>query len=461
MAGILVVDDESRVRAILRIMLESENHTVHEAAGGEEALAVIQDKEIDLVISDIRMDGMDGTQLLATIKQKDLACPVVFITAYASVESAIDALRLGAVDYLVKPFEEAHVLLAVERGLGMGRLMTENRWLKADLNDRKSNTGKVFVSPQIRAVKNMALQVAPKDTTVLITGDSGTGKEVIARLIHEASPRCSGRFVAVNCAAISENLVESELFGHEKGAFTGAAARREGKFEYADKGTLFLDEIADLPGDVQVKLLRVIQERCFQRVGGNREVSVDVRLVCATNQSLEKMVDKGRFRRDLFYRLAVFPIDIPCLHERKADIIPMARHFIRQHASSGDVNGDLLTSAAAQMLREYPWPGNIRELANAMERVMIIKGNQLPVTSDDLGFLRTGPANADAVDELFVLPPSGIDYDELQKSIVKKALQMTGWNQSAASRLLGLSRQRFRTLFTLIQDNGEGAGSRQ
>jgi DNA-binding NtrC family response regulator len=460
MAGILVVDDENRVRAILRIMLESENHTVHEAAGGEEALAVIQDKEIDLVISDIRMDGMDGTQLLATIKQQDLACPVVFITAYASVESAIDALRLGAVDYLVKPFEEAHVHLAVERGLGIGRLMTENRLLKADLNDRKGNGGKVFVSPQIRAVKAMAMQVAPKDTTVLITGDSGTGKEVIAKLIHDAGPRVSGRFVAVNCAAISENLVESELFGHEKGAFTGAAARREGKFEYADKGTLFLDEIADLPGEVQVKLLRVIQERCFQRVGGNREVPVDVRLVCATNQNLEKLVEKGRFRRDLFYRLAVFPINIPRLNERRADIVPLARHFIGLHANTGDMAGEILTAAAAQMLKDYPWPGNIRELANAMERVMILKGNHLPVTSDDLGFLRNISGGTETMDDLFILPPSGIDYDELQKSIVKKALHMTGWNQSAAARMLGLSRQRFRTLSGLVHNGREAPATK-
>jgi DNA-binding NtrC family response regulator len=460
MAGILVVDDEKRVRSILRFMLESRDHTVYEASNGIEALSVIQDREVDLVISDIRMDGMDGTQLLTTIKQNDLACPVVFITAYASVESAIDALRLGAVDYLVKPFEEAHVHLAVERGLGIGRLLTENRQLKADLNNQKTSAGKVFVSPQIQDVKNMALRVAPKDTTVLITGDSGTGKEVIARMIHEASPRRTGRFVAVNCAAISEKLVESELFGHEKGSFTGAASRREGKFEYADQGTLFLDEIADLPGEVQVKLLRVIQERRFQRVGGNREVAVDVRLVCATNQNLEKLVEKERFRRDLFYRLAVFPINVPNLNDRKADIVPLARHFIHQHANTREITGEILTSAAVQLLKDYSWPGNVRELANAMERVMILKGNRLPVTSDDLSFLRTLPVNDDNMDDLFAMPPSGIDYDELQKSIVKKALHMTGWNQSAAARMLGLSRQRFRTLSNLLNSSGEDSATR-
>jgi len=460
MAGILVVDDEKRVRSILRFMLESKDHTVYEASNGIEALSEIQDREVDLVISDIRMDGMDGTQLLSTIKQNDLACTVVFITAYASVESAIEALRLGAVDYLVKPFEEAHVHLAVERGLGIGRLLTENRQLKADLNNQKTGAGMVFVSPQIQEVKNMALRVAPKDTTVLITGDSGTGKEVIARMIHDASPRRTGRFVAVNCAAISEKLVESELFGHEKGAFTGAAGRREGKFEYADKGTLFLDEIADLPGDVQVKLLRVIQERRFQRVGGNREVSVDVRLVCATNQNLEKLVEKERFRRDLFYRLAVFPITVPNLNDRKADIVPLARHFIQQHANTSEITGEIMTSAAVQLLKDYSWPGNVRELANAMERVMILKGNRLPVTSDDLSFLRTVPVNDENMDDLFALPPSGIDYDELQKSVVKKALHMTGWNQSAAARMLGLSRQRFRTLSNLLNSSGEDAATR-
>ncbi len=453
MARILVVDDEDRVRSILRIMLQFKAHEVAEATNGLEALDIIRRESIDLVISDIRMDGLDGQNLLARIKQEDLACPVVFITAYASLESVIDALRLGASDYLVKPFEEAYVHLAVERALGVGRIMSENRRLKDDLQRERRPADPVFVSEEIQLVRAMALRVAAKDTTVLITGDSGTGKEVIARMIHEASPRADRKFVAVNCAAMAGSLLESELFGHEKGAFTGAVRRKEGKFEYADQGTLFLDEVGELPPEAQVRLLRVIQEKCFQRVGGNQDVPVDVRLLCATNKSLEKLVEQGKFREDLFYRLAVFPLHIPSLSARRADIAPLARYFIKQHARTTEVTGEIITPAAAQKLQAYPWPGNIRELANAMERVMILKDGRLPVTSDDLRFLRSGKdGGSGSLEDLVELPASGINYDELQQTIVKKALSMTRGNQSGAARLLGLSRQRFRTLVNLIDE---------
>ena len=460
MARVLVVDDEDRVRTILKIMLQEKKHVVFQASNGHEALEVILGEDIDLVISDIRMDVMDGKQLLTRIKQENLACPVVFITAYASTESVIDALRLGAVDYLVKPFEEAAVHLAVERALGIGKLMSENRQLKRDLNGKTSSADAIFVSPEIIQVKSMALKVAQKDTTVLIAGDSGTGKEVVARLIHEQSQRSANRFVAVNCAAIASSLIESELFGHEKGAFTGAIKKKEGKFEYANRGSLFLDEVGELSSEAQVKLLRVIQEKSFQRVGGNKEISVDVRLICATNQSLEKRVEKGTFRADLFYRLAVFPLHIPRLNDRKADIIPLAKYFIRKYANTSETIGDMITPAAVQQLKDYFWPGNIRELANAIERIMILKGSLLPVTSDDLQFLRKTPCGEESIDDLFSLPPSGIDYDELQKSIVLKALNMTAWNQSAAARMLGLSRQRFRTLCQLVEDDPRVSVSR-
>jgi len=459
MAEILVVDDEDRVRSILKIMLESKGHTVHQAAHGGKAIEVLEKTGMDLVISDIRMDEMDGKELLSRIKNADYACPVVFITAYASMESVIEALRLGAADYLVKPFEEEHVHLAVERALGMGRLMMENRQLKEDLNQRQSTRDAVFVSPEIRKVYSMALKVAAKDTTVLISGDSGTGKEVIAKLIHDTSTRANQKFVAVNCAAFAASLIESELFGHEKGAFTGASHKKEGKFEYADKGTLFLDEVGELPPEAQVKLLRVIQEKCFHRVGGNREIPADVRLLCATNQSLEKQVSAGKFRADLFYRLAVFPLHIPGLKERKADIAPLAKHFIQQHARTDRIANELITPAAVRQLQEYPWPGNIRELSNAVERVMILKDGELPVTSDDLYFMRIRTDGAESVEDLFTLPAAGIDYDEFQKGVVKKALEMTSWNQSAAARLLGLSRARFRTLSSLLENgNGNGKG---
>jgi len=269
MANILIVDDENRIRSILRIFLESKGHSIDEAENGITALEKLEDNEFDLVISDIRMDGMGGKELLSEIKARELGCPVIFITAYASVESSIDALRLGATDYLVKPFDEDQVHIAVERALGFGKIIFENVMLQKRLKNNTREENVVFVSKAIKKVEELALKVAKSDATVLITGESGVGKEVVARFIHASSDRAKNRFVPVNCAAISPSLMESELFGHEKGAFTGASNRTEGKFEFANNGTLFLDEVGDLPHGAQAKLLRAIQEKAFSRVGGN------------------------------------------------------------------------------------------------------------------------------------------------------------------------------------------------
>ncbi len=452
MAKILVVDDEAKIRTLLKIMLISQGHEVEEAEDGLDALDVLEKDFFDLVISDIRMDRLDGKGLLEKIHEKDLACPVVFITAFASTESVVDALRLGAVDYLVKPFDEKSVQLSVERALGMGRLIVENRRLKQALKNGDDKRF-VFASAPMKAVESMTIKVAKSDATVLITGESGTGKEVIARLIHQSSDRASGRFVAVNCAAISENLVESELFGHEKGSFTGAHQKKEGRFEYADGGTLFLDEVGELPMNSQAKLLRVIQEKKFQRVGGNKEIPVNTRLVCATNQDLAAMASKKTFRQDLFYRLAVFPIEVPPLRDRKEDILPLTRLFVDKFADTSAITGEKITRGACRRLSEYSWPGNVRELANVIERVMILKSGALPITSDDLRFISVGGDNNEMDPALFNIPPTGIDYDEIQKNIVQQALDMTASNQSGAARLLGLSRARFRTLLKLLEDD--------
>jgi transcriptional regulator with GAF, ATPase, and Fis domain len=303
----------------------------------------------------------------------------------------------------------------------------------------------------MKAVQEVAVRVAPTDTTVLITGESGTGKEVVARLVHRASERRQGRFVAVNCAAISPNLVESELFGHEKGSFTGADKKKEGKFEFADGGTLFLDEVGDLPLEAQAKLLRTIQEKTVQRVGGNREIPVNIRLICATNQNLEELAEQKKFRQDLYYRIAVFPLNVPPLRERKAAIVPLALHFIRRLAKVRELSKEALTPGAAKSLQDYPWPGNVRELANALERAIILKSGNLPVTSDDLAFLRSESRAQVQVDSLFKLPPTGIEFEKLQRTIIRQALDLTSGNQSGAARLLGLTRARFRTLLKLLE----------
>ncbi len=446
MANILIVDDEVRVRTILKIMLNAEGHQVEEAGDGYAALKILEDGFFDLVISDIRMDGLDGNGLLTEIKQRDMGCPVVFITAFATLESAVEALRLGAADYLVKPFEEKQVLLAVERALGVGRVMVENIRLKKILNQDGEKEPAVIVSPAMLNVREMAVKVASSDTTVMITGESGTGKEVVARLIHQASQRARERFVAVNCAAFTPSILESELFGHEKGSFTGAAGKKEGKFEFADKGTLFLDEVGDLPFEAQAKLLRVIQEKNLQRVGGNQDIPVNTRLICATNKDLPRMVKERQFREDLYYRINVFPIQVPPLRERKKALAPLATTFIRKFAMIRELPGEVLTPGALRILTDYPWPGNVRELANVIERTMILKSGHLPVTSDDLRFLGPEYRKMDDGDPLIKLPPTGISFEKVQQDIVNQAMALTANNQSAAARLLGLTRARFRTL---------------
>jgi transcriptional regulator with GAF, ATPase, and Fis domain len=293
--------------------------------------------------------------------------------------------------------------------------------------------------------------VAPTETTVLISGESGTGKEVVARFIHRASRRKGRRFVAINCAAITPSLVESELFGHEKGAFTGADRRKEGKFEFAEGGTLFLDEVGDLPLETQAKLLRTLQERTIQRVGGNRDIPVDVRVICASNQNLERLVSQARFRQDLYYRIAVFPIWVPPLRQRRTAIVTLAAHFIKQFARTRELGKEMLTPGAASLIRQYGWPGNVRELANAMERAVILKSGALPITSDDLRFLRLENHGSAGSGHEYKLPPTGVNFERLQRSVIRQALEATAGNQSAAARMLGLTRARFRTMLKLVE----------
>lgn len=451
MARVLVVDDEDKIRVILKLMLTAVGHQVYEAANGSLAIALLDEEAVDLVISDIRMEGMGGLELLAAIRERELGCPVIFITAFATMESAVEALRLGAADYLVKPFAEKEVLLAIERALGVQRLMAENiRLKKAAALDGTGSQG-VFSSPAMQQVHDLALKVAVSEATVLLSGESGTGKEVVARLIHQTSGHRHDPFVAVNCAAIAPTLLEAELFGHEKGAFTGADKVKPGKFEFAAGGTLFLDEIGELPLEAQTKLLRALQEKSVQRVGGNQEIPIRCRVISATNKDLLALLAQGSFREDLYYRLAVFPLHLPPLRERRQDIVPLVRHYIEK-SGGRRADGDILTPAAQRLLYEYPWPGNIRELFNVVERAMIMKGGCMPLSSDDFACLGASPACKPATgEEVFSIPPAGLDYEGLQRSIVRQALEMTAGNQSSAARLLNVSRARFRTLLGLLE----------
>ena len=450
MAYILVVDDEEKMQHLLSIMLIRQGYSVDRAGDGAKAFQMIKENPYDLVISDIRMPKMDGMTLLSEMKTADIACPMVFITAFASIDSAVDAMRAGVADYITKPFDEERILLTVERTLGISRIMAENRELKQQLLEVSGGREIVYVSGKMKKVMENAAKVAASETAVLITGESGTGKEVVAAYIHQSSPRAKSRFVPVNCAAISPNLVESELFGYEKGAFTGADRRTKGKFEYAAGGTLFLDEIGDLPLEAQAKLLRALQEKKIQRVGGNEEIPLDARILCATNQDLAGLVKKGTFRQDLYYRINVFPIETPPLRERTDDIVPLAEYFLKQLAGGREIG---FTDGAIRTLQGYNWPGNVRELANAMERVMILAGSDNRVTAETLSFLRQGPDGCGIFEEM-ALPPEGISLEKLQYHLAKKAMEQTGSNQTAAAALLGLTRAKFRVLLRQAEENG-------
>ena len=442
MAHILVVDDEQKMRHLLSIMLGRKGHRTDQAGDGTEALDMIVATPYDMVIADIKMPHMDGLTLLNKIREMDTPCPVVFITAFATVESAVEAMQQGAVDYITKPFEEERILLTVERALGLSRLMAENRALKQELQ-RVAGAGEiVYGSKAMSEVMDLASKVAERDCAVLITGESGTGKELVASFIHNASPRRKGRFVPVNCAAISPNLVESELFGHEKGAFTGADRRNIGKFEYASGGTLFLDEIGDLSLAAQAKVLRTLQEKEIQRVGGNDHISVDVRVICATNQDLSGLVERGDFRQDLFFRVNVFPIQPPPLRERVDDVVLLVKHFLDQLGDGADIQ---LTRGAMRVLKEHPWPGNVRELANAIERAVILEAGQGVMTAETFSFLKM-PRASGAGGPGFRVPADGISLEALEKDLVRQALEISRYNQAAAARLLGLTRAKFRVL---------------
>ena len=424
--SILVVDDEKAQREILEMILADEGHDVTTAASGEAALKFAKERRFDLALTDLKMTGMDGIELLQQLLAFDSSIIVILLTAHGSIESAKEALRRGAFDYLEKPYDKAALLETINRALD-----------RLDAIDSEI----ISASPKMETVKKMILKVARSNSTVLIRGESGTGKELIARAVHNQSPRAQEMFQAVNCAAINENLLESELFGHEKGSFTGAHAEKKGLFEIADRGTLFLDEIAELDVGIQAKLLRALQERKIRRVGGTHEISVDVRVIAATNRDLRAMVSDGRFRDDLYYRINVLSIDVPPLRERREDIPVLIEYFLKKHTRNTSRLITGLTPETRKLMIDYSWPGNVRQLESAIERAILLAEND-KITLEDLPTevrQEAGPA----AEGTFKLPAEGINFEDVERNLITQAMEQTDYNITKAAKLLGLT---FRTL---------------
>lgn len=451
MAQILVVDDEARMADLIRRELEDHGHSVAVSGDGPSALDKLGESRFDLVVTDLKMPGMDGLELLQVIRSRYPETEVVLMTAYASAQTAVKAMKEGAYDYLTKPFEMDELLIMVNRVSEMKRLELENTHLREKISDEKVSL--LGESAAISEIMELIEKVAGQDTTVLIEGESGTGKELAAHAVHTASSRSGFPLVIVNCAAIPESLIESELFGHEKGAFTGADRRRPGRFELADGGTIFLDEVAELSGQAQVKLLRVLQERTLERLGGGETISVDVRIIAATNRNLEKLVVGGEFREDLFYRLNVFPIRMPPLRVRRDDIILLARHFVERERK-----GNTITAEAEDLLKNHNWPGNVRELENVIERASILAGPREEITARLLSSLSqtTALAGGEAVaedirtisEDRVVIPDEGVNMEELERSYILRAVEKAGGNKTEAARLLHMTRRRLYSRMT-------------
>ena len=435
---ILVVEDEDKLRRVVELQLRSAGFEVDQASTAEQGLALSE--RADLVITDLRLPGMDGLELLAALRRQSSQVPVIVVTAFGTVEKAVEAMKAGAADFLLKPFSLDHLMAVVEKALEMRALRDENRKLREQLGVKYEFENIIGRSAAMQEIFATLARVAPSRATVLLAGESGVGKDLIARAIHFHSPRRDKPFVKINCTALPENLMESELFGFEKGAFTGAMNSKPGKFELADQGTAFLDEIGDVPPSVQVKLLRILQERELERLGSNKIRKVDVRVIAATNADLRVALENGTFREDLYYRLNVVPVNIPPLRERPEDIPYLAGHFASRIARDMDLAGCVLTPAAQEKLLQYDWPGNVRELENAIERSLVLCGKTILDAAD----IRLDPApkqrNSSGAHSL----PQGMSLDAYEQSIIREALSRAGGNKSQAARLLGITRNALR-----------------
>ncbi|HSB14193.1 MAG TPA: sigma-54 dependent transcriptional regulator [Bryobacteraceae bacterium] len=448
-ARILVVDDERSMRELLAIVLKREGHEVLVAEDGRSAIALLEKEPIELLISDVRMPDVSGVQVLAAAQRVNPDIIGIMVTAFASTETAVEALRLGAYDYLSKPFNVDELKLKVRKALERRSLQQENQLLKRALQSTHQFSNIIGRSSAMQAVFQLIQTIAPTMSTVLVSGESGTGKELVARAIHFNSPRKDRPFVALNCGALPETLLESELFGHMRGAFTGADTNKKGLVEVAEKGTIFLDEIGEMSPMMQVKLLRVLQERKFRRLGGTEEIDADIRIIAATNRDLEKLVAEGRFREDLFYRINVIPVRLPPLRNRADDIPLLADHFLVKYKGQARRKVSGISPDAMRLLQAYAWPGNIRELENAIERAVALETGPMVQPSSLPEHVQTGVVGQGAGNGLEApLPDSGFDLEQhvadIEREYIAEALRRAGGVKSRAADLLGMSFRSFR-----------------
>jgi DNA-binding NtrC family response regulator len=439
MSTILLVDDKSSMRKVLHQTLEGDLHQILEAEDGEKALEMIKTKHVDVIITDIKMPRVDGMTLLRMIKELDSEIVVIIMTAYGTIETAVEAMKLGAYDYITKPFSTEQVKLTVEKAVERQKLVYENRYLREKLNDQYNYKRIVGNSPSMQPVYELIDKVAPTDTAVLIRGESGTGKELVAHAIHFNSRRKDKPFIKVNCAVLAEGVLESELFGHERGSFTGAAGKRIGRFELASGGSIFLDEIGDISLSTQVKLLRVLQEKEFERVGGTESIKADVRVIAATNKNLEEAIKKGQFREDLFFRLNVVPIIVPPLRERREDIERLAQHFLNRYGLEANKKISKIDKKALEFLIRYNWPGNVRELENAIQRAVVLSDSDtiypsnLPLDiqsfqkDDSMHYLGENASLTEKV-------------ENYEKELILKSMEKANHVQTKAAKLLDINR---------------------
>jgi len=442
---LLVVDDEKNTREGLRQALEREDRVVLTAADGRDALDRVQERPFDVVITDLRMPRMDGMELLAGLKERSAGTAVILLSGYGTIETAVEAMRQGALDFITKPVNLDELEMRVSKVLAQKHLALENEYLKKQIKERFGLDNMIGRSPNMIQVFEMIRQIASSKSTVLITGETGTGKELVAYAIHGASPRKNRLFQPVNCAALSESLLESELFGHERGAFTGAVKQKKGYFEVADGGTLFLDEIGEISLAVQVKLLRILEQRQFERVGGTNTLSVDVRVVAATNADLERLIREGRFREDLFYRLKVVTIELPPLRERREDIPLLAETFLRQIAEENHKGRMQFEPETLELLKEYEWPGNVRELRHLVEQMVLLSRSSTLAPKDLPGKYHVEPSKD------YIEIPRGTSLRNAEKKIIFQTLREQEGNRSRAAEILGIGR---RTLIRKLQEYG-------
>ena len=430
---ILLIDDDESLRRVTEYNLSEAGFQVITAGSGGKGLELYSKNNPDLVITDVKLGDMDGLEVLAAIKRESPATPVIVITAFGSIEMAVKAMHEGAFNFITKPFDRETLRLSCSKALELGSLRSQKQQLEDEVDRLTGTSGMETANSAMAELLETALRVASSEATVLITGESGTGKEVLARLVHQHSPRRDGPMVAVNCTAIPDTLIESELFGHVKGAFTGAISNRKGRFQSASSGTLFLDEIGELKMDMQAKLLRAIQERDVTPVGSDRNEKVDVRIIAATNKDLSEEVTKNTFREDLFYRLSVIPLHIPPLRERREDIPALANHFLKKLSAPRGVK---FSDKSMSLMKKYDWPGNIRELQNSVERSLILRKSNI-IEPADIN-LPTGKSSD--ILEIPDIPPDGVSLEEIEKGLIVKALEKSGGNRSQAARLLKIPR---------------------